>query len=47
MREETLNDVTSNRVGEVVNDFVQDGAKEVEAVRNNGGTWDVTGRYEN
>lgn len=46
MREDKLTDVPSDKVGEVVGDFVQDGAKEIEAVRKNGGLWDITARFD-
>ncbi len=45
MREETLKNVAGDRVGAVVQGFANDGAREIRAVRNAAGSWDVTARF--
>lgn len=42
--EETRRDVPSDKVGEVVQGFVDSGAQDIQAVRNGEDSWDVTAR---
>lgn len=45
MKEETLNNVSGDRVGAIVQGFANDGAREIRAVKNAAGSWDVTARF--
>ncbi|MHC4243144.1 MAG: hypothetical protein ACYSU4_12125 [Planctomycetota bacterium] len=45
-REETLKDVPGDRVGVVVQGYVDDGAHEIHVVKNPAGNWDVTAHFD-
>lgn len=44
-KEETLRNVPSDQVGAVVQRFANDGAREIRAIKNTAGSWDVTARF--
>ena len=45
-RKETLKDVPGERVGTVVQQFANDGAREIQVVRNATGRWDITACFD-
>lgn len=45
-REEIIRNVPAAGVGEVVQEFVNAGAREVRAIRNASGSWDITARFD-
>ncbi len=45
-REETLKDVSPDKVGAVVQGYVNDGASKVIAVKNTNKKWDVTAYFD-